>query len=426
VRRSVGCRQPTNGVPVAAVRVTTAARRARLVARHHLDASATSAVAAVRSVVAMHSSDPATPALAVLARTATGEPGALDAAFADLDTALYERRDLWRMHGMRRTMFVVVTEDGPVVAAAAGRDVARAERAKLESWLAADMDPRHIPGYLADVERRTVAALDDHGELGTQQLAGMIPELTTSVTVGGGRWTAKASLASRLLFLLALDGRVVRTRPAGTWRSSQYRWASTDVWFEHRPPVRDPTEARVELTRRYLAAYGPVTLTDLRWWTGWTATRARAAITAAGAVAVALDDDDAGFVLPSDASGDPEDRFDGASSAPGDGTPTVALLPGLDPTPMGWKERGWFLGDHAPALFDRNGNVGPTVWVDGRIVGGWAQRPDGQVVTSLLEPVSAEAADRIAVRAAGLTAWLGGTVVTPRFPTPLSRDLSVP
>lgn len=49
--------------------------------------------------------------------------------------------------------------------------------------------------------------------------------------------------------------------------------------------------------------------------------------------------------------------------------PWVALLPSLDPTTMGWKERGWYLGDHYPVLFDRNGNAGPTV--GGRARRGW-------------------------------------------------------
>ena len=41
------------------------------------------------------------------------------------------------------------------------------------------------------------------------------------------------------------------------------------------------------------------------------------------------------------------------------GAGSVALLPALDPTPMGYVERDWFLGPHAPALFDRSGNIGP-------------------------------------------------------------------
>ena len=104
--------------------------------------------------------------------------------------------------------------------------------------------------------------------------------------------------------------------------------------------------------------------------------------------------------------------------------PWVTLLPGLDATPMGYAERSWFLGDHGPALFDRSGNIGPSVWCDGRIVGGWAQRPTGAVVYKLLEDVGRDAARRVESAAHSLSAWLGAIRITPRFRTPLERELS--
>jgi hypothetical protein len=111
--------------------------------------------------------------------------------------------------------------------------------------------------------------------------------------------------------------------------------------------------------------------------------------------------------------------------APEPGTgPWAALLPALDPTAMGWRARGWFLGGHGPALFDRSGNIGPTVWWDGRVVGGWAQRPDGEIVVRLLEDAGAGAAAAVAAEAERLAAWLGPRRVTPRFRTPLERELS--
>ena len=78
-----------------------------------------------------------------------------------------------------------------------------------------------------------------------------------------------------------------------------------------------------------------------------------------------------------------------------DGVEAVSLLPALDPTIMGWKHRTWYLGPHRTALFDRNGNAGPTVWVGGRAVGVWSQRDGGAVVTRLLEDVDAGAAIRV-------------------------------
>jgi hypothetical protein len=102
----------------------------------------------------------------------------------------------------------------------------------------------------------------------------------------------------------------------------------------------------------------------------------------------------------------------------------VALTPALDPTVMGWQGRDWYLGSHGPALFDRSGNPGPTVWCDGRIVGGWAQRADGEVVVRLLDDVGREATDAVGAEADRLRRWLGDIRVTPRFRTPLERELS--
>ena len=73
---------------------------------------------------------------------------------------------------------------------------------------------------------------------------------------------------------------------------------------------------------------------------------------------------------------------------------------------MGWQERDWYLGEHRSALFDTNGNAGPTIWADGRIVGGWATRAGGEVVTELLEDVGREASQAVDAEAARTTELL--------------------
>lgn len=194
---------------------------------------------------------------------------------------------------------------------------------------------------------------------------------------------------------------------------SQYRWAATAAWLDgDRPdPEPEPEAARAELVRRWLAAFGPGTLRDVAWWTGWSQRLTRDALASAGAVEVDLDAG-AGFVLAGDLEPVPPPPA------------WAALLPALDPTVMGWKERSWYLGGHQDRLFDRNGNAGPTVWADGRVVGGWAQRPDGRVVVELLEAVPPAARDRIEAEAERLRRWLAGTVIVPRFRTPLERRLT--
>lgn len=104
--------------------------------------------------------------------------------------------------------------------------------------------------------------------------------------------------------------------------------------------------------------------------------------------------------------------------------PWVALLPGLDPTTMGWKERDWYLPpEHVSLLFDRNGNAGPTVWVDGRVVGGWVQRRSGEIAVRLLEDVGRERAAQVDAAAAGRRDLLGDARFTIRFPAPLQAEL---
>ncbi len=353
----------------------------------------------------MHSSDPASPYLACWARV----PGF---TIADFGRAMYEDRTLWRLHAMRWTLFVVPFRDSPILHAAAGMAVAEGERKRLEKWLSAELATGGISNWIDELEQSVLSRLKDGGEHRTRDLTSTVPGMNTEITLGSGKWAARVPVSSRILNLLAMDRKIVRARPAGTWRSSQYPWALASDWFDAPPEPIEPATGRGELLTRYLRTFGPATLVDIRWWAGWTARDSRAVIEEIRAVSVELDDGSEGFVL--------SDDVETLEPNP----PTVALLPGLDSTPMGWKERSWYFGEHAGPLFDRNGNVGPTVWVGGRIVGGWGQRPDGLIVYRLLEDVGTEATRGIATEAEDLTTWLDGTIVTPRFRAPLERELS--
>jgi hypothetical protein len=115
----------------------------------------------------------------------------------------------------------------------------------------------------------------------------------------------------------------------------------------------------------------------------------------------------------------------GDEAAPPPVQPWAALLPALDPTVLGWRERDWYLDPElVPALFDRTGNNGPTVWWNGRVVGGWAQRADGELVWRLLTDIGAEGEAAVSAEAERLSGWLGEVRVTPRFRSPLERELT--
>nr|WP_208407903.1 winged helix DNA-binding domain-containing protein [Amycolatopsis granulosa] len=379
-------------------------RRARLVSRHHLAVPADGPEQVAESLVALHATDPATVHLSVLARCAAGT--------ADVERALYDDRTLVRMLGMRRTMFVVPAALVPVVQAACADDIAARERTRLVQHLAtAGLDGRDLDAWLADVEEGAHAALRAREPAFAQQIADGEPRLRTEIVMAAGKpYESRGYLTNRVLFLLAAAGRIVRGRPRGSWLSTQYAWSTVETWLPGLEPV-DAGTARAELARRWLRAFGPAPVADLKWWTGWSAGQVKKTLTAIGPVEVDLDGGP-GIALPGDDEPVPEPE------------PSAALLPALDPTPMGWQERGWFLGEHQPLLFDRTGNIGPTVWWDGRVVGGWAQRPDGEIAIRLLADIGADGTAAVHAAAGRLHGRLGGVTVIPKFRTPVERDLS--
>ncbi|MFD9794248.1 winged helix DNA-binding domain-containing protein [Streptomyces sp. NPDC059070] len=387
-------------------KVSDRQRRAMLMRRHLLAPStrATSVEQVAEALVGLHATEPATVFLSVAARMSGATPQAVE-------RSLYDERSLVRMLCMRRTVFVVPKELAAVVEASAARTVAARERAALAKVLADQLG--HDTKWLADVESAVAVALRGLGEAHAAQIVDAVPQLKEQITVSPGKpYETRPRISNKVLTVMAAEGRLRRGRPQGSWTSAKFRW----ILAEPHPQL-PAAQARVELARRYLAAFGPVTLDDLKWWTGWNLSHTRAALAATGALEVALEGA-TGYVLPDNPALDP-DGSDDTSSA-------VNLLPTLDPTAMGWRDRDWYLEPaHVPELFDRNGNICPTVWAGGRIIGGWRQRDDGTIVTELLTPrVDRRVRMAITAEADRLTEFLGDVRVRPHVRTPLMDRLN--
>jgi Winged helix DNA-binding domain len=408
-------------------RISAAERRGRLTERQLLGAPVASVGEVAESLVALHATDPVTVYLSAWARSRC--------AVAEVDSALYEERAVVRMLGMRRTVFVVPAGLAGVVQAACTDDVAARMRRQLEKDLAkGGVGDGDAASWLRSVEAGVLRALAARGGGATgAQLSTDEPLLRTQLIYAPDKaYGGAANITSRVLVLIAAEGRMIRGHRRGGWSSGQFEWFLPEAWLRARgdgagTAEADPSSsgasgaglsagldggtARAELARRWLRAFGPAPASDLQWWAGWTGAQTKAALAALPVAEVDLDGQ-AGIALADD--------LDFAAEAP----PAATLLPALDPAPMGWQARSWYLGPHAPTLFDRTGNIGPTVWWAGRVVGGWAQRPSGEVVLRLLEDVGSDAAAAAAAEAAALEAWLGPARVTPRFRTPLERELS--
>jgi hypothetical protein len=385
-------------------RVTAAERRARLARRHLLVPEArTDDVAAIaQALVALHSSDPVSVYLSAAARMAAP-------SLVAVDRALYEERSVLRHHGMRRTLWVATPETMRAVHGAATRKLVGPERRRTVTLLR-DSGVPDPDGWLDDARARALTALHEHGPMTARQLGDAVPALRQPLVLGAGKkYEATVAAHTRVLLQLGFEGVVVRTRPTGTWVNGAYTYAAMDTWVPGGLGDLDEKEAATRLADAWLRRFGPATSADLQWWAGWTARLTGQALVGCGAEPVLVE------VEPG------EEPVPGWVAA-GDGEPVepvgdwVAVLPGLDPTIMGWRHRSWYLPGASAEVFDRNGNAGPAVWVDGQVVGAWMQAPDGTIRTRWFSDVSRRSRNAVAEEVDRLADLVGETRFTVRFP----------
>ncbi|MBM6399522.1 winged helix DNA-binding domain-containing protein [Phycicoccus sonneratiae] len=361
-------------------------------------------MAAADALAGLHATEPATVHLAAWARV----PGTTVGAVED---ALYRRRDLVKQTAMRQTLFAWPRSLLPAVLGGPSARVADSIGRRVARDLESSGVTTDGGGWLGAAADEVVDALGT-AELTAPELRAALPHLDVTIDRSPGtKWGASVPVLPQVLWVLTARGRVVRAGNAGHWRLSKPRYATAEAWFGEVPAPLDGRAAHAEIIGRWLRAFGPGTEDDLRWWLGGTLGTVRAALGDLGAVPVGLDGtDDVGWLLPDDL--DPVDAPD----------PWAALLPTLDPTVMGWRGRGSYLGGHGPALVDTAGNAGTTAWWDGRVVGCWVQGEDARVRIGLLDRLPAAARRALDAEAERLTTWLDGVRVTTLYVSPAMRE----
>ena len=401
--------------------VTVAERRARLALRHRLVPSRrTDDVSVItRSLVALHSTDPTTANLSVTQRMH-------NPAVAAVSAALYDERSIVRHHAMRRTLWVFE----PAMARAAHASCTAAIAVKEWKGFAAMLEFSEVTtdgaSWISAARRRAIEIVGERGTLTARELGAVAPELTAKLHLSVGKpYAASQGAHTRLMPCLGFEGELVRTRPVGGWTSGEYAWTLADAWCAGgvADVALSAAEGGAVLAHAYLAAFGPASTADLQWWAGWSATSAKAALAAIGAVAVLMDDGSGGVV-------DGWLNADDTAVVVSD-EPWCAVLPSLDPAIMGWKARGWYLGElgsFGGPLFDRNGNAGHHIWssaagIGGRVVGSWAQRRNGEIATRFLVDVSDRERAAVDLEVRALRDTLGDTRFRPRYPAPIQAEL---
>lgn len=390
--------------------ITDAQRRARLAVRHGVaPAYRLGGVTAVAdAMVALHATEAATVYLSVAARS--------EATVADVEAALYADRSIVKQLAMRRTLFAFPRELLPAVWGSASARTAEQQRRQLakeaEQGALAPDGARWVEAACAAVRER----LSDGAALTATELREQVPELAGQFSYGQGTaYAGTVNIAPRVLTLLGADGSIVRAENAGHWRTSRPRWALMSAWLGEPPDPQTEREGYAVLVRRWLASFGPGTERDIVWWLGATKAAVRHALHDVAAVQVPLEGGGVGWVLAGDGDevAEPE--------------PWAALLPVLDPTAMGWKDRDFYLDAlDVPYLVDTNGNIGATAWWCGRVVGAWVQDGDGVVMVLLRPGLDGAAVEALEGEAERLTSWLDGVVISSVYKSRLMKGEPLP
>lgn len=354
----------------------------------------------VHDIVALHSTAPLSPYLSLWSRMEAFQAG-------ELDHELYKTRQLVRLTSMRSTLHVVPSVEMPLFFQATQRQQRRSTtQINYLLVLSGVCNEGQEEATLQRLQERIGAVVAERGPSTVTELTERIPDLTAKIEYAPDKpYGGTFSLGSQLVPWMCILGLLVRTRPRGTWRSNLYAYAPLASWL---PDVNlasiTPEEAQVQLLRRYLSGFGPATVEDMAWWSGFTKTDTRRALSALGKelAEVTIEGLGDGYLMLA---------AETTHLAQAAATPerVIRLLPTLDPYIMGYKDRRRFLDEaRFGQVFDRAGNAFNTVWVDGQVTGVW-QEQDAAIEVLLWDKAPREA---VAQEAARLGAFLTGSPVS--------------
>ena len=289
-----------------------------------------SAAATIEHLVGMQAQVPGNPYIALWSRLDGFQPEELSRLIAD--------RQAVRTSLMRATIHLVTARDCLVL-----RPVMQSV---LEQAFASSAFARNIAGV--DLESLLAAgrALLEERPHTRAELRPLLAE----------RWPGydADSLASAICFLLP----VVQVTPRGLWGTSgQPRLTTVEAWLG-RPIDPDPTPDNAVL--RYLAAFGPATVADIRIWSRLTGLRAVIARLRPRLLAFRDERGRELFDLPNAPRPDPE------TPAP------PRFLPEYDNILLSHDDRSRIVGDNRglPMPAGRGGELG-SLLVDGFLGGMW-------------------------------------------------------
>ena len=311
----------------------------------------------IERLVGLQAQWPPAPYVGIWTRTTGFRPGALERLLASGEVV--------KANVMRQTLHLVTPADYALIRAAMSEANYPWETAQAKSL---------------EASVRALAA--DGPVTGAEGVAHMEREHGLSGIAARRAWRAARARAH---LLHHYETALWRARPEG-------RFVALDE-----PETHDPTEARAELLRRYLAVFGPASRRDLVQWSMMHVPMIQRALDRLEPLRRFRDEQGRELLdVPRAPLADP------ALPAP------VRFLPKWDNVLLAWTDRTRILPEqHRKTVIRPNGDVAQTFLVDGFVAGTW-RVDDGRVVVSPFARLDASARRELEDEAGRLEAFLAG------------------
>jgi hypothetical protein len=304
----------------------------------------------------------------------------------DIQSALDETRSLVRLRAMRGRTYAVPAPMLPLVFQATRRQTREAaDRLLRESGIR----PQE---YLTFTER--IARLVGKGSLTAGEIkAGLTP---LDARIDGA--------FNYLLDRMCAEGSLVLSKTQGTWRSGQTEYSLLSEWL---PGLNlqavEPDEACVRLAFCYFRDYGPATIADFKYWSGFNHEEINQAL---GGLH--------GLMAPVDVEGSFSEYYLLRDDLEVLWDPTrrrnhrVSLLPFWDAYLMAYCERNRYLRpEWYERVFNEEGDSTAVVLIDGQVAGVWdveEDRKDIVLKVATFEPQDGSVWSEIQERAVTIAA----------------------
>ncbi len=185
---------------------------------------------------------------------------------------------------------------------------------------------------------------------------------------------------SSIVNLMCDQGLLIRGPPKKGWNSNIHTYYLFQEYF----PDIDLNEVNEEdakkfVMKQYIGSFGPVTVNDVAWWTGFRKTETKQLLKSF--------QDDLTHVEISNLKGShiillSDQKNLNSLTAPK--KHVINFLPPLDPYTMGYKDRERYLSqEHYENVFDRSGNATSSILLNGKVIGVWDFKEDKTALIKL-------------------------------------------